>query len=60
MRAVSFFNEVDTVKELSSYHWFHFLMRLTQDKGLSSWELFHFLMRLTQSKNYPDILGFIF
>ena len=43
----SFFNEVDTVKELSSRPLFHFLTSLTQEKELRSHPLFHFLMRLT-------------
>ena len=34
---VSFFDEVDTIKELSSYSLFHFLKRLTQDQELSSY-----------------------
>jgi len=44
----SFFNEVDTVKELSSRHLFHFLTSLTQDKELCLDILIHFLTRLTQ------------
>ena len=46
----SFFNEVDTVKELSSRPLFHFLMSLTQDKELCLHPLFHFLTRLTQDQ----------
>jgi len=38
---ISFFNEVDIVKELSSYPLFHFLRSLTQDKELCSKHLYH-------------------
>jgi len=48
MGGASFFNGVDTLKELSSRPLFHFLTSLTQDKELCSAPLFHFLTRLTQ------------